>query len=500
MSGTNIIDSWAGLTVAVLGDVILDSYLEGGARRLAQEAPVPVVTVAERRSMPGGAANTAANLAQLGARVRLLSVTGDDADWELLRAELESAGVDCSLVLADANRMTIAKRRVVASDQILVRVDEGDTDAVPAEDEELLVRRLHEALDTADAVVVSDYGYGVVTAPVIAALASRTYRRCVLTIDSRRLGQYREAQPTAVKPNYAELCALLDEPMLPPGDGRVEHVRTLEERALEATGAQVVAVTMDVDGALVFERGVTAYRTFTQPQPGSHASGAGDTFVSALALSLASGTGGQAAAEIAATASVVVLGQDRTTTCSASALKEAFATSEKILPAERVAARAEYHRKSGKTVVFTNGCFDILHRGHTAYLERAKALGDVLIVAVNSDASVRRLKGPDRPVNTLDDRMHVLASLRYVDHVVAFGEDTPELLIRAVKPHVFVKGGDYEDKPVPEADVVRELGGTVRILPYIENTSTTSMIERIRTPRRRSEAPEPEKVVADGVG
>jgi D-beta-D-heptose 7-phosphate kinase/D-beta-D-heptose 1-phosphate adenosyltransferase len=291
-----------------------------------------------------------------------------------------------------------------------------------------------------------------------------------------------------VKPNYAEVCTLLGETPVGAGDARVEHVRALEPRALEATGAQVVAVTMDVDGSLVFERGVSAYRTFTLPQPGSHASGAGDTFVSALTLSLASGTGGQAASEIAATASLVVLGQDRTTTCSAAALKEAFSSSEKILPAERVAARAEYHRKSGKTVVFTNGCFDILHRGHTVYLERAKALGDVLIVAVNSDESVRRLKGPERPVNSLEDRMHVLASLRYVDHVVAFGEDTPEELIRAIKPHVFVKGGDYENKPVPEADVVRELGGTVRILPYVDNTSTTSLIERIRTPRKVRDA------------
>lgn len=483
MSGTNIIDSWADLTVAVLGDAILDSYMEGGAQRLAQEAPVPVVTVSEQRFMPGGAANTAANLGQLGAKVRLLTVTGGDPAWERLRSLLEDAGVDCSAVITDPVRTTIAKSRVVASSQILLRVDEGDTDEVPRDDEEQLVRGLHEALDTCDAVVISDYGYGVVTPPVMRALEARAHRSCVLTVDSRRLGEYRRARPTAVKPNYTEVCTLLGEPSRPPGEERVEHVRSLETRVLDATGAHVAAVSMDVDGALVFERGVAPYRTFTHPQPGSRASGAGDTFVAALTLALASGTGGQAAAEIAATASVVVLGQDRTTTCTASALKEAFASSDKILPADRVAARAEYHRKSGKTVVFTNGCFDILHRGHTAYLERAKALGDVLIVAVNSDESVRRLKGPDRPVNPIGDRMHVLASLRYVDHVVAFEEDTPEAIIRAVRPHVFVKGGDYEGKPVPEAAVVEELGGIVKLLPYIENTSTTLVIERIRTPQ-----------------
>lgn len=483
MSGKNIIDSWEDLRVAVVGDVILDSYLEGSSSRLAQEAPVPVVTIHERRHMPGGAANTAANLGELGARVHLLSVVGDDSDWRRLRHLLHDAHVDTAGVVACGERRTIAKRRVVSSGQILVRVDEGSTGDLGPDEEALVVERLHEALDECDAVVISDYGYGVLTPALVRACTARHRHRCVLTIDSRHLGDYRAARPTAVKPNYQELCALLGEKPRVPGDDRVAHVLALEETALEVTGAQVVAVSMDVDGTLIFERGVAPYRTYAHPRPGSHASGAGDTFVSALTLALASGTGGQAAAEIAATASAVVLGQDRTTTCSAAALKEAFSYSEKILPADRVAARAEYHRKSGKIVVFTNGCFDILHRGHIAYLEKARALGDVLIVAVNSDDSVRRLKGPDRPVNSLEDRTHVLASLSCVDHVVAFAEDTPVDVIRAVQPDVFVKGGDYEGKPVPEADVVRSLGGVVRILPYMENASTTLLIERIRKTR-----------------
>jgi D-beta-D-heptose 7-phosphate kinase/D-beta-D-heptose 1-phosphate adenosyltransferase len=488
VSGKNIIDAWADLTVTVIGDVILDSYLEGGAYRLAQEAPVPVVTIAERRHMPGGAANTAANLAQLGARVRLLSVAGDDGDWMRLLKTLQGAGVDSSAVVTSRGRRTIAKRRVVASGQILVRIDEGDTFGIGGWEEALLLERVAEAVEGSDAVVVSDYGYGVVTPPLVAALARRPESRGVLTVDSRHLGAYRDVRPTAVKPNYAEACALLGEQPRGPGEERVAHALMLQDALFTATGAHVVAVSLDVDGSLVFERGVAPYRTFSAPRPGSHASGAGDTFVAALTLALASGTGGQAAAEMAATASEVVLGEDRTTTCTAAALKEAFSTTEKILPADRVAARAEYHRKSGKTVVFTNGVFDILHRGHITYLEQAKALGDVLIVAINTDASVRRLKGPDRPVNSLEDRMHVLASLRPVDHVVAFGDDTSVELIRAVKPDVFVKGGDYEGRPVPEADVVRELGGTVRILPYIDNRSTTLMIERIRRARATASA------------
>lgn len=481
MTGKNVIDSFADLHVVVLGDVILDSYVQGSTHRLAQEAPVPVVVVSDEHHQPGGAANTAANLADLGAKVSVLSVAGKDRTWRKLASELRSLGVDLTKVVTARRRSTIAKQRVVSADQILLRIDDGSVEALSADEERALIERLEAAWRKCDAVVVSDYDCGVLTPAIIDTLGRlQRERPIVLTVDSRRPGSFRDVRPSAAKPNYSEMCTLLGETPLEAGPDRVAHVRSLGERVLDATGATVAAVTMDVDGSIVFERGVAPYRTYTQPRPGSHANGAGDTFVSALTLALAGGTGGQAAAEIAATAAAVVLGQDGTTTCSAAALKEAFSSADKILPAQRVAARAEYHRKSGKTVVFTNGCFDILHRGHIAYLEKAKALGDVLVVAVNSDASVRRLKGPDRPVNTLEDRMRVLASLACVDHVVAFGEDTPVDLIRAVRPHVFVKGGDYEGRDVPEAQVMRELGGEARILPYIDDTSTTLLIERIR--------------------
>jgi D-beta-D-heptose 7-phosphate kinase/D-beta-D-heptose 1-phosphate adenosyltransferase len=237
-------------------------------------------------------------------------------------------------------------------------------------------------------------------------------------------------------------------------------------------------VTLDCEGALVFERGRPAYRTYTQPAR-SCVAGAGDTFVAGLALGLAAGASTAAAAELASGAAVVV-GKDGTAICSAQELREYVSAEDEYYgDLDRLKARVEFYREQGRKIVFTNGCFDILHRGHITYLNRAKALGDVLVVGVNSDESIRRLKGPSRPINSLEDRVQVLAALSCVDHLVAFGEDTPCNLIRALRPRVFVKGGDYTRERLPEAPLVEELGGVVQILPYLQDRSTTGIIERI---------------------
>jgi D-beta-D-heptose 7-phosphate kinase / D-beta-D-heptose 1-phosphate adenosyltransferase len=213
--------------------------------------------------------------------------------------------------------------------------------------------------------------------------------------------------------------------------------------------------------------------------------GAGDTFAVALALGLAAGADGPAAAELAAAAAAVVVGKEGTAVCSADELRRAVGGEQKYIPDRaRLAELARAYRAQGRRVVFTNGCFDLLHRGHTTYLGRAKALGDVLIVGLNADASIRRLKGAGRPINTLEDRAQVLAALSCVDHVAPFDEDTPEALIRCVRPHVFVKGGDYAREQLPEAPLVEALGGEVRILPFLEDRSTTGIIDRILAARR----------------
>jgi D-beta-D-heptose 7-phosphate kinase/D-beta-D-heptose 1-phosphate adenosyltransferase len=240
-------------------------------------------------------------------------------------------------------------------------------------------------------------------------------------------------------------------------------------------------VTLDAEGALVLERGRPAYRAYARRSPDSRAMGAGDTFAAALALALAAGAHTPAAAELASAAAGIVVGKQGTALCSADDLRDAVAGGGKYLRDRgRLHAVLTAHREEGKRIVFTNGCFDILHRGHITYLSRAKTLGDVLVVGLNSDESVARLKGPGRPVNTLEDRAHVLAALSAVDHIVAFEEDTPIALVEDVRPDVFVKGGDYTREMLPEAPVVEALGGTIHLLPYVDDRSTSGIIERIR--------------------
>lgn len=478
-----LIDSFGGLSVLVVGDVMLDAYLAGPTERLCREAPVPVVSVQERSSAPGGAANTAVNVSVLGAQVTLLSVTGDDWDAGVLREVLRDRGVDTAVMLADPSRRTLAKRRVIAGGQMVVRFDEGSTGPLEGPVAEELRRRLETLWARCDAVICSDYGYGVLDPTVLRAIGELQRRDPrVLVADSKRLTAYRDLDVTAVKPNYREAVQLLDAYGVDEPHERVSQMTAEGRRLLELTGSRIAAVTLDTQGALVNERGCPPYRTYAQPRPHSRAAGAGDTFLAALTLALAAGGTTPQSAELASCAAAVVVSKEGTAACPAAELKDAFGKLDKTLAdCRRLAELAARYREQGKRVVFTNGCFDILHRGHVAYLNRAKELGDVLVVGVNSDDSVRRLKGEGRPVNTLDDRLQVLSALSCVDHVVGFADDRPDGLIRAARPHVFVKGGDYTIDTLPEAPLVRELGGTIEILPLVEDRSTTHIIDRIRS-------------------
>ena len=476
----NVIDACAGRRVLVIGEAMLDSYLEGAAGRLCREAPVPVVNVTCRTDVPGGAANTAANVAALGAHVVFLSAIGADAEGELLRRALEARAVPVTQVLTSPARHTPVKHRVVAAGQILVRFDQGSTDPVDAPTEQALIARLGYWFPRCDAVIVSDYGYGILTPRIIAALADLQARLPrVLVVDARDLAAYRQVGSTAVKPNYEETVQLLG---LKAGrDSRVAEVTAQGARVLDLAGTRIAAITLDTDGGLIFERGQAPYRIYARPGPHSRATGAGDTFVSTLALALAAGAPTPIAAELAAAATAVVVARDGTVCCSAAELRESLSAGGRYVSSlARLTALVETYRAQGRRIVFTNGCFDILHRGHSSFLSQAKALGDVLIVGINSDAGVRRLKGPGRPINPLEDRVQVLAALSGVDHVIAFDEAMPDALIRAVRPDIFAKGGNYTREDLPEAALVEALGGVVRILPYLQDHSTAHIIRRTR--------------------
>jgi D-beta-D-heptose 7-phosphate kinase/D-beta-D-heptose 1-phosphate adenosyltransferase len=474
----------AGLEALVIGDAMLDTYHCGTADRLCQEAPVPVVAVTERIDAPGGAANTAVNAHALGASVTLLAAIGDDGEGRALRRVLDGAGVSSAALLTLPGRRTLAKQRVLAGPQMIVRFDQGSTGRLEPAGEAEIARRLGALAARSDAIIVSDYGYGVLGQRVLEALAAAQRRSPrVVVIDSRTPGAFRAVAPTAVKPNFREASRLLGE-LVAGGEPRSRRIAQHGRALLQITGAQIVAVTLDTEGALFFERDREPYRTYARPADPTRAAGAGDTFGAALALALAAGADTPAAAEIASAAAAVVVSKHGTATCSLPELAASFAGGDKYAadPAALAEALARY-RSADLRIVLTSGCFDILHRGHITCLNTAKALGDVLVVGLNTDASVRRRKGPERPINPLEDRAHVLASLSCVDHVVAFDEDTPERLVTAVRPHVFVKGGDYTAEALPEARAVEACGGTVRILPFVADRSTTSIIERARACR-----------------
>lgn len=477
-----LIDACAGRRVTVVGDAILDVYIEGNIGRLCREAPLPVVDVHERKCIAGGAGNTAVNVHEMGGCVTFLSVVGDDWAGERLRMTLRDRGIATGGLIVETGRRTLAKHRLIGGEQILARFDEGCTGTIGVDAERRLLGMMRQSFAEADAMIVSDYGYGALTPRLIRLLAQlqRSTPR-ILVVDARHPAAYARVGATAVKPSYQEALRLLGGRYREDGRGRAEAIAAQGERVLNSTGAQIAAITLDADGAVIVERGRAPYRTYARPAQSSRSVGAGDTFVSALGLALAAGADAPEAAELASAAAAVVMGKDGTAACSALELRDFIAGGNKrVEDLPSLMTLAEFHRGQGRRIVFTNGCFDILHRGHVTLLNRAKGLGDVLVVGVNSDISVRRLKGPRRPINTLDDRVRILAALSYVDHIIAFDSDTADEIIETIRPDIFVKGGDYTRETLPEAGLVERLGGAVCILPYMADRSTTDIIERIR--------------------
>jgi D-beta-D-heptose 7-phosphate kinase/D-beta-D-heptose 1-phosphate adenosyltransferase len=480
----SLIDRFASQKILVLGEAMLDSYLHGTSQRLCQEAPVPIVDIHESIYVPGGAANTAVNLHSLGAKVKLLSVIGQDQEGSRLFAALQEHDIPTDDLLTAADRKTLAKQRILAGSQVVVRFDQGSTSPVDAESESKLIDRLRSLFHECDAIVISDYNYGVITLRVVQALEElQASDPRLIMVDSKRLRMYRNLKPAAIKLNYEETLQLLGLEKITDDSERVEQIHRHGRTVLDLTSAQIAAITLDHSGALIFRQDEeTPYRTYAKPEPNSQAAGAGDTFISALAVSLTAGIPAEQAAEIASAAASIVVSKRGTAACFAEELRDYFSIHEKYIRDDfQLALQVASYRRLGRRIVFTNGCFDILHRGHITYLNRAKALGDVLIVGLNSDESIRKLKGPDRPINSLEDRAQILAALSCVDHTVSFGEDTPHELIKKICPDVFVKGGDYRRETLPEASLVEQLGGRVEILPYLETYSTTNVIEKIRS-------------------
>ncbi|HJW00082.1 MAG TPA: D-glycero-beta-D-manno-heptose 1-phosphate adenylyltransferase [Arthrobacter sp.] len=468
--------------ITVIGDVMLDGWWSGSIERLCREAPAPVVDVAARDFAPGGAANTAMNLAALGARVAVAGIVGTDDAGTMLRRKLQDAGIDVRHLHAHPAMVTTTKIRISSGGQVMLRIDDS-AKSVPAEALAALAATVRDAVAHQDAVLVCDYGTGVLAGPVRDALTDALARpepRPLTVVDAHDPRPWAPLRPDLATPNAQEAARLLGV-RLPEGPDRVAAVTRHRDALAAATGARAVVVTLDRDGTVLFSADGGTHRTWARPAAEKQASGAGDTFVAALTMGRSAGLPLTASLDLAQAAADVVVHQPGTSVCSTAQLSrylESFA--DTALSIDELALELEVRRSQDQRIVLTNGCFDVLHKGHTRYLNQAKQLGDVLVVALNSDASVRQLKGPDRPINTEADRAAVIAALSCVDYVTVFDTPTASPLIRRLRPEVYAKGGDYTPEMLEETGAVEEYGGRVAILDYVAERSTSAVVNCIR--------------------
>jgi len=464
--------------VLVVGDVMLDRYFQGTVERISPEAPVPVLQVRHTFSRPGGAANVAVNVAAMGGTTRLVGTVGTDEAGLQLRATLDAEGVACGDLVAVGSVPTTVKTRLLAGNKQVARFDEEghlDDGGVRAE----LVARIEAATTEADLVLISDYVKGVCDEAVCRAAIDAARRRGIpVIIDSKSLdyGKFRGA--SAITPNRNEATAAAGFPIRTTDDG-IRAARVIRERF----GIGAVVVTLGEQG-MVFVTQEEADVIPTQARQVYDVTGAGDSVVAALSVALGWGLSIRRAcllANAAAGLQVARVGTSRVTWSEMTAALDELppASCGKIVTRDELRPAVQQARAVGKRIGFTNGCFDILHHGHVQLLEAAARECDLLVVGVNSDASVTRLKGAPRPFVPSPERQAVLAGLSSVGLVCEFGEDTPLELIKAVEPDVLVKGGDYRPEQVVGADLVLARGGRVVTPLFVPDASTTGVVARI---------------------
>jgi len=474
----HIFPNLQGKQVLVIGDLMLDSFYHGKANRISPEAPVPVVNVERVEELPGGAANVAMNIASLGAVCKISGITGQDHAAEVLQQRLNSVGVDCAFHRSTTD--TIIKRRVISNHQQLLRMD-FETPFQAAEWQAL--KPIVDTIITDTAVMVlSDYNKGTLADPQYWIQLAKQHAIPVL-VDPKGddFAKYQGAD--LITPNMTEFEAVV---------GKVTSEADLIAKA------QQLIVQLNIGALLITrsEKGMSLIRAnqaeFHLPaiaKEVSDVTGAGDTVISTLATVLAAGEDLETAVTLANVAASIVVSKLGTATVSEPELKAEYQRHQGdnntdhsiagVVTVEQLKLAVQQAKQRGEKVVFTNGCFDILHAGHVSYLEQARAQGDRLILAINSDESVTKLKGQGRPINSVDRRLAVLAGLSSVDWVTSFEGDTPEALLQQVQPDILVKGGDYDKKGVVGWEIVEGYGGEVRVMGLVENCSTTAIVEKI---------------------
>jgi len=469
--------------ILVIGDFILDVYLDGVCRRVAPEAGIPILDVNKHHACLGGAGNVVSNLHDLGAQTSFITVMGQDDAAKTAINLLKEKGVHSLCIHFAETGPTLTKTRLRNENQLIYRVDVGQKVNMTPTVINGLLRDIEKAYPKCDAVLISDYDKGSINFQVIELLQKlRETNDKILIVDAKDYEKYKQLSPNIIKPNYQEGLRMTQEE---PAANRVQQAMAWSEALWAHSHAQMTTLTLDKDGVICNRRNKTAFHyslpTASQPQ---NVSGAGDTFLSALTLACLAGASDYEAIKIGCTAASTGIQKKLTASCTQQELLYGLLAQQgKILENLSQARTLATTIQKGKKIVLTNGCFDIFHSGHIHYLRQARSLGDMLIVGINTDPSVQRLKGISRPVNTLSDRMEVLKGLECVDYIVPFGDknnDTPKDLISAILPDLFVKGEDYKNQDFPERELLKSLGIEIQFLPYIPHQSTSKIIDRVQ--------------------
>ena len=462
--------------ILVIGDVMLDTYYTGDVKRISPEAPVPVFRKKAERSVLGGAANVAANLVAAGQNVSMMAMVGNDENGDRLRTIFNAQGVDTSLVVSLERSTTVKTRFLASNNQQVLRLDVEDTNPLSHDDCERMLESLDQQIDKFDLILLSDYLKGLLTFEFTQGVLQRAKNKnipAIIDVKDPKVEKYKDAY--LIKPNLKELQDLTG--VVVENDNEIiEASRKLRkichtEYILTTCGARGMVLVGDGEPYFIESVGKEVFDV----------TGAGDTTIAYLAACMVNGFEMKDAVDIANYAAGIQVSKVGTSSVYWKEIREHLAneaTSHKILTGRAI----EEFRKENtdKKIVFTNGCFDILHVGHIRYMQEAAELGDILVVGLNSDDSVRRLKGPERPINNQNDRAEMLAALEFVDYVAVFDDDTPYELIKKIQPDVLVKGGDYNPDNVVGKDIVEARGGELRLLNFVEGKSTTNIINKIK--------------------
>ncbi len=464
----------------VVGDLMLDEYLWGKAERISPEAPVQVVDVVREELRLGGAGNVVNNLAELGAQVTVCSVVGEDENGQALLSAFGRKGVATDAIFHDPERRTSRKTRVVAAHQQIVRIDRESRVALSPRIEQLVCDWIRSNCKRFNVILLSDYLKGVLTSKVIATILTVARPAGIpVLIDPKGVDFTRYNGATILTPNRKEAEAA--------SGIAIRDTDSLERAAraiMDRVGLEHLLITRSEEGMSLFSKVSEPVHIPTEAREVFDVSGAGDTVLATLAAGMAVGMGIAEAARLANIAAGIAVSKLGTSTVVPAEIINTVAmahsdSDSKIKNRDVLATLIEAEKARGKRVVFTNGCFDLLHAGHVKYLQKARNLGDLLVLGLNSDASVRRLKGEKRPLIGEDERAHILAALDCIDYVVIFEEDTPLELIAALKPHILAKGGDYTPEGVVGKDLVEAYGGRVELVSFVDGKSTTNIIERV---------------------